>query len=242
MCTVRRGIRNLRPLQDGQLTGDIGDIVLGGGTGGRDEVERARALTVQTEVLREGLRDTQLEALLDEVSHRPGVAVQVARGETLVCGIEEGEVAALAHDDGELFPLVLSEVDTGGVVGAGVQEDDGAGGGLADAVQHAVEVEALRLGVEVGVGCEGEADIGEDLVVVGPGWVGEVDGGLGVRGVEFGKEKGTEMHSSCAGDGLESGHLIDQLENGGTKEGPRAAYSLFADRGAVRSQNHFLGG
>ena len=183
-------------------------------------MERARALTVQTEVLREGLRDTQLEALLDEVSHRPGVAVQVARGETLVCGVEEGEVATLAHDDGELFPLVLGEVDTSRVVSTGVEEDDGAGGGLTDAVQHAVEVEAFRLGVEVGVGCEGEADIGEYLVVVGPGWVGEVDGGLGVRGVEFGKEEGTEMDSSRARDRLESGHLIDLLDNVGPNEGP----------------------
>ena len=224
------------------MTGNIGDIVLGGGAGRRDEVKRARALTVQTEVLREGLRDTQLEALLDEVSHRPGVAVQVARGETLVCGIKEGEVPALAHDDGELLPLVLGEVDTGRVVGAGVEEDDGTSRGLADAVQHAIEVEAFRLRIEVGVGGEGETDIGEDLVVVGPGWVGEVDGGLGVRGVEFGEEEGTEMDGSCAGDGLESGHLIDLLESGGTKAGLRAAYSLFADRRAVGTQDHLLGG
>lgn len=66
-------------------------------TGSRDEVESARALTVQTEVLSEGLRDAQLEALLDEVADGPGVADQVAGGEALVCGVEEGEVRAGAH-------------------------------------------------------------------------------------------------------------------------------------------------
>lgn len=95
-------------------------------------MESACALAVEAEVLSEGLRDAELEALLDEVPDGPGVAAQVAGGEALVGAVEEGEVGALAHDDGDFLPLVLGEVYACGVVGAGVEEDDGARGGGAE--------------------------------------------------------------------------------------------------------------
>lgn len=50
---------------------------------------------------------------------------------------------------------------------------------------------------------DGEVDVGEDLFVVGPGWVGEVDGGFGVGGVEAGEEEAAEVEGAGAGDGLE---------------------------------------
>lgn len=56
-------------------------------------------------------------------------------------------------------------------------------------MEHAIEVETLGVLVEVGVGSELEADVREDLVVIGPGWVREVDGGL--LWVEFGEEEAT---------------------------------------------------
>ena len=92
-------------------------------------MEGARALAVQPEVLGEGLRDAQLEALRDEVPDGPGVGLEVARCEALVCAVEEGVEAAGADDGGDFFPLVAGGVDAGGVVRAGVQEDDAAGGG-----------------------------------------------------------------------------------------------------------------
>jgi hypothetical protein len=52
-----------------------------------------------------------------------------------------------------------------------VQEDDGAVGGVLDRLHHAIEIKALSLGGEVGVCSDVQADIGEDLVVVGPCWV-----------------------------------------------------------------------
>lgn len=89
-------------------------------TGRGDEVEGAGALAVETEVLGEGLRDAQLEALLDEVADGPGVADQVAGCEALVSGVEEGEVRTRAHDRGDLLPLFLGGVDACWVVRAGV--------------------------------------------------------------------------------------------------------------------------
>jgi hypothetical protein len=56
-------------------------------------------------------------------------------------------------------------------------------------LEHAIEVKTLGFLGEVGVVGEVEADVCEDLVVIGPCWVGEVDGGL-LR-VEFGQEKTT---------------------------------------------------
>lgn len=154
-------------------------------------MECTGALTVQTEVLRERLRNAEFETLLHEILDRPGVTGKIPGCETLVGGVEEGKVIALLHDGCDLFPLVLGGIDAGGVVGAGVEEDDGAGGRCLQRMEHAVEVEAFCLLVEVGVGGDFEADVGEDLVVVGPCWIGEVDGGF--VGVEFGEEEAAQM-------------------------------------------------
>jgi hypothetical protein len=53
-------------------------------------------------------------------------------------------------------------------------------------LEHAIEVKTLGFLGEVGVVGELKADVCEDLVVIGPGWVREVNGGL-LR-VKFGKE------------------------------------------------------
>ena len=103
-------------------------------------MESTCALTVEPEVLGEGLCDTELEALLDEVADGPCVADEIPGREALVGCVEEGEVVALLHDGSDLAPLVLCGVDACGVMGAGVQEDDGALGGRGDGGDHAVEV------------------------------------------------------------------------------------------------------
>lgn len=205
--TVRGGIRNLRALQDSQLTSNVLDRSRRIRTRRGNKVERTRALTVQTKVLGEGLRDAELEALLDKVADGPCVAGQIARREALVGGVEEGELATLAHECGDLLPLLLRGVDTGRVVCAGVEEDDGAGRRCPQRGHHAVKVEALGLGGEVGVVGEGEADICEDLVVIGPGWVGKIDGGLGLCGVELGEEEAAQVDGAGSRDGLEGADL-----------------------------------
>lgn len=173
--TVRRRIRNLRALQDGQLAGNICNRLHGLRARRRDKVERTRALAVQAKILRKRLRNAQLEALGDKVLDGPRVAREVARREALVRAVEEGEVVALAHGGGDLLPLVLGRVYAGGVVGTGVQQHDGAARGGADGGEHAIDVEALGVLGEVWVVCGLEADVGEDLLVVGPGWAGDVN-------------------------------------------------------------------
>lgn len=85
-------------------------------------------------------------------------------------------------------------------MGAGVQEDDRAIRGCPQGLQHAIEVKALGLLGEVGVIGEGEADIGEDLVVIGPCWVGEVNGRF-LR-MEFGQEETAQVDGAGSRDGL----------------------------------------
>jgi len=184
--TVGRRVRDLGALQDSKLAGNVGVCSGGVGARGRDEVESTSALTVQAEVLGEGLGDAQLEALFNEVADRPGVAGQIARREALVGGVEKGEVAALTHHGGDLLPLVLRWVDAGGIVGTGVQHDDGSCGRRPQRLQHAIEVEALGRGRKVGVLGQLQADIGKDLIVIGPCGIGDVDGRL--LGVELGEE------------------------------------------------------
>ncbi len=69
------------------------------------------------------------------------------------------------------------------------------------------KVQALGLVGEVGVLGNGQADIGEDLVVIGPGGIGEVDSGLGLRGVELGEEETAQMDGAGSRDGLEGTDL-----------------------------------
>ena len=114
-------------------------------------MESPRALAVEPEVLGEGLRDAELEPLLDEVPNGPGVAFEVARREPLVGAVEKREEVSLPRHRGDLFPLVAGGVHAGGVVRAGVQEDDAAGGRGGEGGKHAAEVEGFGRGVEVWV-------------------------------------------------------------------------------------------
>ena len=119
-CAVGGWVADFAPLQDGELGSDARDGVDGVWAWTSDEVERAGALTVETEVFGKGLRDAHFEALGDEVADGPGVVFEVAGCEALVRAVEEREVLALTDDFGEFNPLVAGGVDTGGVVGARV--------------------------------------------------------------------------------------------------------------------------
>ncbi len=102
---------------------DLGEDSLAGVFATGHEVQGADSLSVQTHVLGEGLGDYHLEPLLQEVPDRPGVFLEVSSGESLVGGVEEGNEVVLLHDVGNLFPLLLSWVDSSGVVSAGVKQD-----------------------------------------------------------------------------------------------------------------------
>lgn len=165
---VQGRVGDLGPLQDGELRGDAGDGALGvRGRAGHD-VEAARPLAVEAEVLGEALSYHQLETLLDEIPDGGVVFRQVAGGESLVGAVEEGEVALLTYYLGDFLPLLQGRVNARGVVGTGVEEDDGSLGSSEYGGLHALEVEASCLLGEVGVLSDGNADVGEDLVVVCP--------------------------------------------------------------------------
>ena len=86
---------------------------------------------------------------------------------------------------------------------AGVQEDNAVIWGVSNCLFHSREIEALGGLGEVGIVFDWEVDVGEDLVVVRPCWITEVDGGF--AGIEFRDEESSEMNGSRAGDGLDGG-------------------------------------
>ena len=93
---------------------------------GSDERESANTFTVETHVLREGLGEGDLVTLLNEMAEGEGILSSVSRGETLICHVKEGEELLLLDKVRDFFPLSRGGVDTRGIVGAGVQEDDSA--------------------------------------------------------------------------------------------------------------------
>lgn len=107
-------------------------------------------------------------ALLNEVAERESVLVGVARGEALVGHVEEGVVVAFLDGIADLLPLLLGGVDTGRVVGAGVEQDNAALGHGLDVCDHAVVVKADGVLVVVTVLLDLEAAVGEDGLVVCP--------------------------------------------------------------------------
>lgn len=148
------------------------------GTVVQDIVESTDTLAVETEVLREALGNAHfhLGLLVEEVPDSPGILVGRTGGETLVCGVEEGEeLLALAQVSNSL-PLLLVWVETGGVMSAGMEEDDVSLLGLGfEGRHHAFEVEGASGGLVVWVGLPGDASKLPDGQVVGPGRVGEPD-------------------------------------------------------------------
>ena len=166
-------------------------------------------------VLGEGLGQAGLVALLNEVAERESVLVGVARGEALVGHVEEGVVVAVLDSIADLLPLLLSGVNTSGVVCASVEEDNASFRCRFECADQAVKVKTLGLFAEVWVVLDREVDVGEDLVVVCPCWRAEVDR-LGFRCggvVELLEEETTKVVGTSAGDGLEGGDTL--LGDGG---------------------------
>lgn len=146
-CAVLRG----RRVVGSNANLDLGKDLSGRGLVGADEVESSGTLTVESHDLGERLSNDHLEALVEEKTETVSVLIEGAGGETLVGGIEEGvELSGLA-DISDLLPLGLSRVNTGGVMGAGVEKNAGSWGGVVQVSEHAVDIETLGLFVEVSV-------------------------------------------------------------------------------------------
>jgi hypothetical protein len=176
---------------------------------GSGQRERANALAVETHVLGKGLAERNLVALLDEVADGKGILDCRARGKTLVSHVEEGEELLLLANIGDFGPLLFGRVNTGRVVGAGVEKDDGALGCRLQIGLEAFKVEADGRLVEISVAANLESGITEDGDVVSPCGSGKVDC-LGVR-VVTGEEGASNTEGASAGDGLRDRNLFSRL-------------------------------
>lgn len=155
-------------------------------------------------------------ALLDEVSHGEGILVGVTASEALVGHVEEGVVALLLDDVADLPPLLLGGVHTGGVVGAGVEQEDAALGGGLDVGDHALEVEPDRLLVVVPVLLDAEAGVAEHRLVVRPRRRRDVD--LLVARVEPLQEGGADAEGARARDRLGHDDAVEGRGVGSVRE------------------------
>src|SRR5579862_7134083 len=150
------GVADLATLKDCELRGDAFSRVLGVGNWGSDEVEAARAFTVEAKVFGEGLGNAELKTFGDEVTEGPGIVGEVTACEALISAVEEWEVAFGPYNGGDFSPLLLCGVYSCGVVGAGMEEYDASFRGSSKSGDHATEVKALGRGVEVRVGLDRE--------------------------------------------------------------------------------------
>lgn len=163
-----------------------------------DNVEGTGSLTIETHDLGEGLSDDHLEALVEEVSESNTILVEVSGDETLIGSVEEWVESSLSADFSDSLPLIKSWINTSWVVSTGVEEDDGSWGGVAKISNHTLEVETLGLLVEVSVLSNLHTGSGENLVVVSPGWVREIDWSWS----EFNKEISNDSQGTSSGKGL----------------------------------------
>ena len=85
-----------------------------------DEGESADTFAVETHILREGLGQSDLVTLLDEVTDGERVVRGVSRSETLIRHVEEWEELLLLDEVRNFLPLGRGGVHTSGVMGAGV--------------------------------------------------------------------------------------------------------------------------
>lgn len=118
--TVARGVRVHGTDDNLELRVDTSLLLrIGGG-----QRKSADTLAVETHVLGERLSDSNLMAFFNEYAYGIRVAVGRTGGEALVGHVEEGEKLSLLDNVGDGDPLLLSGVNTGGVVCTGVQEDN----------------------------------------------------------------------------------------------------------------------
>ena len=174
--TVCWRIADFAALEYGELRGYSGDSILSIRASAGHEMESTRSFTIETKVFGKRLGYAELETFSYEIANGPGVVLEIAGGKTLIRAVEKGEVFLRSYNFRDFFPLVTGGIHAGGIVSAGVKKYDAAFWCVFDGRTHAVEVEAFRLGRKVRVCFYGELYVAENLVVVGPGWGGEVDG------------------------------------------------------------------
>lgn len=189
--TVQRRVRVHGSDHNLELTVDAGLLlgVLG------NQRECTDTFTIQAHVLRERLRKGNLVTLRYEVTDSEGVSGGVARGESLIGHIEEGEETLLLDNVGDLNPLFGSGIDAGGIVRACVEEHDRLLGNslrmtsryvnmvpgrrnitpYLEVLLQAREIETDSLLVKVSVSLDLKSRVTENGYMVAPCWEREID-------------------------------------------------------------------
>lgn len=181
-------------------------LLLGGIAG--DDVKSTDTLTVETEVLGKRLRDQNLVTLLDEVANSPDITLRITGGEALVGGVKEDVVALALADLAGFLPLLFRGINTSGVVGAGVENHDGASRGSLNISQEARLIETDGLGIVVTVVLDLESSISEDGDVVAPSRLRNED--LAIRVLlrqEASQEVGSNTESTSTRKNLRADNL-----------------------------------
>lgn len=172
-----------------------------------DDGEGIDVFVVEIYVFGEWLGESNVVILGDKVVDGKGIFVDVIWGKVLVGYVEEGVVIFGFDGCFDFFLLFGSRVDIGGVVGVGVEEEDGVVGGFVDVGDYVFEVEVDGFFVVVGVFFYGEVGIFEDGGVVGLWGLGNVDGFC--VGEEFGEESVVNVEGVSIGDGLGDGDMVE---------------------------------
>ena len=171
-----------------------------------DNAECTNAFTVETHVLGEGLSQSQTMAFLNEQADGEGIFISVTRSKSLVCHVEERVVLLLLDNLADLSPLFLCRVNTSGVMGACMEQDDAVVGDGLEIGDQSLKVKTDGVLVVVLVWLYLKSSVGEDGFVVCPRRGGDVDG-LAVWVVSL-EERTTYSQSACTGDGLGDGDTI----------------------------------
>lgn len=161
-------------------------------------MESTNSFTIETHVLCEGLSDSELEAPFSEKTNRECVLNQVTGGEALISRVEEGEQTVLLHHSCKLVPLVFSEIDTSGVMCASVQQHNRARLSHGESVVHARPIQRASLAIVVRIGLHGEASHLNDVVVIAPSGIADID----VTREELSQEFEANTESTSSGDSL----------------------------------------
>lgn len=154
---------------DLQLLDNI--LSLLGGVG--DNRDNTSTFTVDTEVLGEGKSEGDVVAIFNELTESVSIVSDRAGAVTEVSSIEDDNMVLLLAELADLVPLLVSGINTSGVVSTGVEHEGGVVGGLVDIVHHTGEVEGGTSGVEVTVFRGVHTTVSENGVLVSPGGVGE---------------------------------------------------------------------
>lgn len=143
--------------------------------------------------------------MIDKVANGKIILGQRPRCEALVGAVEEREQALVAHQLGNLGPLLFSGINSSRVVRVSMENDNVAFGSILQRRHHSLKIQHVGLLVKVGIVLDGQLDVIETLPVDGPCRVGDVNG-WGRFGEKLGEKGTAEMDSPGPGNGLKGGN------------------------------------